>query len=77
MSEASATTADTCPMRVPEDHVFVMGDNRSNSKGSGSFGTVPRNDLLGEVLVRFWPPGRAGTPQQTTVDDGYQRNQPL
>jgi hypothetical protein len=69
--------ADTCPMRVPEAHVFVMGDNRSNTKDYGCFGAVPENDFLGEVFVRFCPPGRAGTPQQTAVDDGYQRNQSL
>lgn len=63
------------PMGVPEDHVFVMGDDRSNSKDSRSFGAVPEEDLLGEVFVRFWPPGRAGNPQQTA--DDYQRNQPL
>jgi signal peptidase I len=65
------------PMGAPEGHVFVMGDNRSNCKDSGSFGAVPEDGLLGKVFVRFWPPGRAGTPQQTRDDDDHQRNQPL
>ena len=47
------------PQEVPADQVFVMGDNRSNSVDSRSFGAVPEGDVLGEVSARFWPPRRA------------------
>lgn len=45
------------PERVPEGHVFVMGDRRENSEDSREFGPVRREDLIGRVLLRLWPVG--------------------
>ncbi len=50
------------PITVPPDHIFAMGDNRSNSYDSRFFGPVPNQNLLGEVSLRFWPLSRLGTP---------------
>lgn len=40
---------------VPENCVFVMGDNRAASTDSRAFGCVPLEKIEGKVLIRFWP----------------------
>ncbi|SDY12200.1 signal peptidase I [Evansella caseinilytica] len=40
---------------VPEDTVYVMGDNRNESKDSRSIGPIPLENVIGKVFFRYYP----------------------
>lgn len=40
---------------VPENCVFVLGDNRSASIDSRKFGCIPVSKIEGKVVARWWP----------------------
>ncbi|MBN2317219.1 MAG: signal peptidase I [Sedimentisphaerales bacterium] len=48
------------PYEVPEDHVFVIGDNSVNSWDSRAFGAVPLGDVIGKAYKIYWPLSRRG-----------------
>jgi signal peptidase I len=48
------------PYTVPEDSIWVMGDNRTDSSDSRFFGPIKRDELIGKALFRIWPLDRFG-----------------
>ena len=58
------TSVEDCPyydLTVPENCVFVMGDNRPESTDSRRFGCIPLEKIEGVVTIRFWPLNKFGT----------------
>ena len=48
------------PVTVPDDHYFMMGDNRDNSQDSRYWGFMPRSYVKGKALFVYW-----------SFDDGF------
>ncbi len=52
---------DLPPLRVPEGHLFVLGDNRNRSVDSHVWGFVPISHVIGRAVFRYWPVDRIGS----------------
>ena len=39
----------------------MLGDNRNNSYDSHYWGFVPDDKIIGRAFIRFWPPQRLGS----------------
>lgn len=48
------------PQVIDANSYLVLGDNRNNSCDGHFWGDVPRENIIGRAVFRFWPPGRVG-----------------
>jgi signal peptidase I len=64
------------PVTVSPNSYLVMGDNRDNSYDGRYWGFVPRDNIIGKAVVRFWSPDRLGTIDQEPIYPPYPQSSP-
>jgi signal peptidase I len=48
---------DIPAMVIPDGHIYIMGDNRPNSRDSRDIGPVPIESIIGKGWFVYWPLG--------------------
>ncbi|MHB8963713.1 MAG: signal peptidase I [Saccharofermentanales bacterium] len=55
-------TAEYSKVTLDKDEYYVLGDHRSVSLDSRTFGPITKDRIIGEVLIRFFPLDEFGRP---------------
>ncbi len=54
----TACQQNNCLFELKEDEYMVLGDNRSHSSDSRTWGVLTQDYIIGKVLLRAWPLNR-------------------
>lgn len=49
------------PIKLNDNELFMMGDNRNNSADSRVWGALPKENIIGHALLTYWPLNRIGS----------------
>lgn len=58
-----------CDLTLEANQYFMMGDNRNHSNDSREFGPVDRSRIVGEAIIRYWPPSDWGLVNHIAYPD--------
>ncbi len=56
----TTSTCNDSRWELGANEYFMMGDNRNNSRDSRAFGPIVRERIIGEAIIRYWPPTDIG-----------------
>jgi signal peptidase I len=60
IAQGRRDTGSFAPKKLGPGEYFMMGDNRAHSCDSRVWGSIGRSEMIGTVLMVYWPPSRIG-----------------